>query len=112
MSQVRRGFIAGALSFAVYLVPLPGPHAIFSVGEIVWRDISAGFYGRAKIDPAWAAADIGVAVLAQLILFFLVFWLLSRPNWRRALLLGVSLASAVVVLNVVYMFALPEHFLI
>src|SRR5262245_48028068 len=91
----RRTVSALVLSFAVYLMPLVGPHAGLFLGELMWREFlsTAGrtlpsnpIGGNVTArDPGWVAADVAVALVAQLGLLLLLYWFLGRPGLLRGL---------------------------
>ena len=64
MNRVKRAATALVISVAVYLTPTVGPHAVFVLGEVVWRDLGNILHGGRDHDLAWAATDIGVALMA------------------------------------------------
>ena len=112
MIKAKRAATAFALSFIVYLTPLVGPHALAPLGEVVWRNVRNLVQGRGDRTVAWIATDVGVALVAQIILFAIVYWLLRRPRWLLYLGLAVSFVPAVIVLNYAYMIAIPTRFLL
>ena len=112
MNRVKRAATALVISVAVYLTPTVGPHAVFVLGEVVWRDLGNILHGGRDHDLAWAATDIGVALMAQIAFFLLVYWFLARPGWRRTLCLGLPIVPALIALNYAYMVAIPTYFLI
>jgi hypothetical protein len=112
MSEIKRVALACLLSCAVYLTPLVGPHAAFLLGEVIWNELDDALHGRGDQNIAWIATDTGVALLAQLSFFLLVYWSLRRPGCVRGISVGLSLAPAVIALNYAYMVAIPSHFLI
>jgi len=67
MSSTRIPIVA---SFAVYLVPLAGPHAVWLLGETLVQELTRPG-GR---DPRWITADVGLALAAQVALGALVAW--------------------------------------
>ena len=78
---------AFVLSFAVYLLPLIGPHSFVFVGELIWRDVMRG--GR---DRLWVLADVGLAILLESTLSFLGLGV-QPPNPSWGLILGSGRAS-------------------
>jgi hypothetical protein len=112
MSGSKRVATAFILSCAIYLTPLVGPHAVFFLGEVLWRDLDHALRGGGDRDLAWIATDLGVALLTQLVLLLLLHRLLRRPGLFRKLCIGLSVVSAVVVLNYAYMSAIPSRFLL
>ena len=112
MSGSKRVATAFILSCAIYLTPLVGPHAVFLLGEVLWRDVGHALRSGGDRDLAWIATDLGVALLTQLVLLLLLHRLLRRPGLFRKLCIGLSVVSAVVVLNYAYMSAIPRRFLL
>jgi len=47
MNRVKRAATALVISVAVYLTPTVGPHAVFVLGEVVWRDLGNILHGGA-----------------------------------------------------------------
>ena len=91
-------------SFGVYAIPLVGPHAAWFLGESLLQ----GFGSNRQI--AWMAANVAVAVAAQVIAGIVLYWSLGDGWVRTMAWLGfVPLAAA---LNVAYMSAIPAFFLI
>src|SRR5262249_4743478 len=100
------------LSFAVYLTPLVGPHAAWLLGEVLWRELARGSSGRLAREPLSAAIDAAVALGAQLAFFALSYWFLGRPGWLRGLGLIGPIVPGIILLNCLYMIAIPSRFLI
>ena len=106
MTARKAGGYALACSFAVYFIPIVGPHTGFFIFEslrIQFRDFR---------DPAWAFSALGAAVVLQAVAFVLFYWL-----WRRrgALAIAALLTygfAATVVAQFIYMLWLPSYFLI
>jgi hypothetical protein len=61
---MSRRWLAFGLSCFVYLLPLPGPHAVWLVGDILVQDWSSAAEEKSL---AWRAADLGLAVSLQAI---------------------------------------------
>ena len=80
MTSAKRTAASFALSFIIYLTPLVGPHAAFLLGEVVWRDLRNVFQRQGDRTFAWIATEVGIAILAQLSVFIIVYWLLRRPG--------------------------------
>ena len=86
VSGPKRTVGALVLSLVVYLTPLVGPHALWFLGELVWREIGLGRGGRSR-EPLWIATDIATALSAQLVFFLLLYWFLghrTRASEERA----------------------------
>ena len=104
--MIRRkaaGF-ALAASFSVYLIPLIGRHAAWLLGEMLFR-------GGAEHSPRWAATNLAVALAVQLIAAILFYWFFLRPGWRRAIPLVVAFAIGFLLMQNIYMVAIPTAFL-
>lgn len=99
---------AGLASFAIYLLPVVGPHAFTLLGEMVLREaVSAP--ERAAL---WRAADIGVALLLQLAAFALFYFFFRKPGARRSGLLFLSVPVFFGVAEVAFLVSIPSIFLI
>jgi hypothetical protein len=92
MTSPRTLWLALLCSFGVYLIPIVGPHAVFLVGEAIWRQF------RDFKNPAWAFSSFAAAWALQIVTFALGLWV-----WRRSGVLAVvvMLAWALVVLVLV-----------
>jgi hypothetical protein len=101
-SRQRLAAVAG--SFAVYLIPLVGPHAFWVVGVALALDV------RSDRDAAWIAADLGLALLAQIAVWLVLRWSLGGSPWRR--LSWVGAVPLMVGLNFAYLVSIPSFFLI
>ena len=105
MTHTRaRRWISIVGSFLVYLVPLVGPHAVWLFGEA----LVAG--AGAERPPVWMAADIALALTAQLLVGVVLFWSLGGGWVRKLTWLGIVPLSTT--LNVVYLMVIPSFFLI
>lgn len=94
-------------SFGVYLVPLVGPHAMWTVGTTLV--LQAG--EEASREPGWFVADVALVVAAQVGVGLLLAW--SLRGSRLRLLAWVPAAPALVAgLNVALLVAIPSFFLI
>src|SRR5216683_2985335 len=72
MTPRKAGTLALVCSFAIYFIPIVGPHAAFFVYEAIEQQF------RGSPTPLWAAAALGVALALQVVAFALFYWL-----WRR-----------------------------
>src|ERR1041384_5601205 len=72
-----KAFIA---SFAIYLVPLVGPHAVWLLGEHLYMRLTrSGPQG----DTRWIAIECAVAIALQVLTGSLWYWFFVRPGrWR------------------------------
>src|SRR5208283_175713 len=100
--------IAFGASFAVYLVPLVGPHASWPLGQYLYQWQMLGAAHRAV---SWTAMEWGVAMALQVLAGTLCYWVLVRPSWVRILVLAVCAPVFVAAANWTYMSALPSRFL-
>jgi hypothetical protein len=101
---LARRWISIVGSFLVYLVPLVGPHAVWLFGEAMVA--SAG----GERPPRWMAADIALALTAQLLVGVVLFWSLGGGWARKLTWLGIVPLSTA--LNVAYLLMIPSVFLI
>src|SRR5689334_14107940 len=73
MARIRAFVLALLCSFAVYVIPIVGPHAVFFLWELLgqrFRDFSR--------NPAWAFTELGAAFVFQAIALGAFYWW-----WRR-----------------------------
>lgn len=96
-------------SFAVYLLPLAQRHGVVVVGVLLGIDVGAVSGGDREL--GWAAADFGVALAAQAILFTVFWWVFSGRGVRWLALLAV-LPILTWFVNLAMMIWTPTHFLI
>jgi len=99
---------AAVASFAVYLLPLIGPHAFTFLGEIMVREAFSG----SERELLWKAADIGVAALLQLSAFVLFYFFFRKPGLLRGALLALSVPVLFWCAEVMFLYAIPSMFLI
>jgi hypothetical protein len=107
LQMTRSGWRAGVAllgSFAVYFIPLIGPHAAWFLGA----SLVAGF--GAGRPPAWVAADISVALAAQITAGLALYWSLGGGWARKLVWLGI--VPLTIALNFAYLSAIPGVFLI
>lgn len=100
--------IAFGASFAVYLVPLFGPHASWTLGQYLyqWR-----LPGAPQRVASWIAMDWGVALALQVLAGTLFYWIFVRPRWVRVLVVIACAPVFVAAANWAYLSALPSRFL-
>lgn len=104
-NATRRRWIALAGSFAVYLIPLVGPHAFWLLGEWLFNRPSS------SRNAQWLAADVALALVAQIIVALLLAW--SFHGSRVRLLVWVpTIPMLVAAMNAAYLVAIPSYFLI
>ncbi len=109
---MKRAAAALVLSFAVYLVPLVGPHDGWLLGTVILRELGGALSGRAARDLGWVATDLGVALAAQAVFGLLLWWFVGRPGWRRGLAVVAPVFPAIILLNHAFLVAVPMRFLI
>jgi hypothetical protein len=100
--------IAFGASFAVYLIPLFGPHASWPLGLYLYQWQMPGAPHRVG---SWIAMDVGVAMALQVLAGALWYWVLVRPGWVRILLVAACAPVFVAASNWTYLSALPSRFL-
>jgi len=111
LARHRLGALHKALigSFAIYVVPLVGPHAVWLLGEHLLHEMT-----RAPADHplAWTALDVALTIAAQGLLAGLLYPLFARPSVARLVLVTVGAAWLWPTLEWAYLAAIPERFLI
>src|SRR5262245_38658532 len=107
MRETTRRLYSFVLSFAVYLLPLLGPHTNFLLGYGLFEDIT-----RSEREFMWIAGDIGFAVLLQLFAFLALYWLFQKPGALRLLLVFAAVPFLAVAAEAVYLIYIPSRFLI
>ncbi len=100
--------IAFGASFAVYLVPLFGPHASWLLGQYLYQWQMSGAPHR---DVSWIAMDLGAAMALQVLAGTLCYWVLVRPGWVRILAVAACAPLFVAAANWIFLSALPSRFL-
>jgi len=100
--------IAFGASFAVYLVPLFGPHASWALGQYLYQ---WQMHDAPHRVVSWIAMDWGVALALQVLAGTLCYWVLVRPGWVRILVVAASAPVFVAAANWAYLSALPSSFL-
>lgn len=94
-------------SFAVYLVPLVGPHAVWLVGE----SLAQGLSDADRSNPWWVAANFAFAFAAQIACGLSLAW--SLRGSRLRLLTWIPMIPALVAgMNIAYLVEIPAYFLI
>jgi len=101
---MRRAWIALLGSFAVYFIPLIGPHAVWFLGESL-----VGSVGSDR-SPAWMAADLAVALAAQMAAGLALYWSLNGSWGRKIIWIGII--PLTIALNLAYLSVIPGLFLI
>ena len=105
-STLLKAFLA---SFAVYLIPLIGPHALGLLGEHLYSKLVRSGPDRVA---AWIALEWGLAVGLQIVAGALWYWFFARPEWWRLLPLLVCAPIFFMVAEWAYLVAIPSRFLI
>src|SRR5215472_12753307 len=82
-------WLALLCSFAVYFIPIIGPHAAF----FLWESLAQRFrdFGR---NPAWAFTELGAALVLQAIALGMFYWFWRRRSVLRLVVLGVCAVTA------------------
>ena len=94
-------------SFAVYVVPLAGPHAVWLVGE----SLAQGLSDVDRSNPWWVAANFALAFAVQIACGLLLAW--TTRGSRLRLLTWVPIVPALVAgMNIAYLVKIPSYFLI
>ena len=106
MTPAKAGGWAVLCSFAVYFIPIVGPHAAFLIFETIRQQF------RDFTHPAWAFSALGAAVGLQAVAVALFY-----SFWRRRSLLSIAALpayglAAAVLAQFIYMLWLPSYFLI
>ena len=102
--SVWRGWAALLGSFGVYVIPLIGPHAVWFLGESLVASV------RGDRSVAWMAADVAVALTAQIAAGLALYWSLGGSWARKIIWLGII--PLTMALNVAYLSVIPAFFLI
>lgn len=107
--MTRRQAFALALlcSCAVYLIPIVGPHAIFTIGE----SLQQRFREFAKY-PGWALTELGATLLLQAAAFALFAWFWRKRSALSFAVLLLGGAAAVIEAQELYFARIPARFLI
>lgn len=94
-------------SFALYLVPLVGPHAAWPLGAVLYRELTHG----GDRDLWWRVTDVALALATQVGVWLLLRWSLRGSLARLSVWLG-AIPAIAAGLNVAYLVAIPSYFLI
>src|SRR5260370_1346919 len=104
MPRPRAAAFALAASLVVYLVPLVGPHGAWLLWEVL-------FQGEARKSPQWMASNVAVALLLQLLAAGYFYWFFGKPGWRRGIPFFLAAPFVFLILQRVYLVAIPSMFL-
>lgn len=89
-------------SFFVYLLPLVGPHASWTIGITLAHDLS-----HAADRPfLWVAANCLTALLLQAAAGWLAWWIFRGGKWRMSALLA-AVPALLIAANGLYLFLIP-----
>jgi hypothetical protein len=94
-------------SFAVYLVPLVGPHAVWFLGESLVQQVTRG----EGVDPWWVATNWALAIGVQLAVGLLLAWSI-RGSRHRLLTWVPAILLLPIGINMAYLVSIPSYFLI
>ncbi len=111
LSSPRRTALLKATlaSFAIYLMPIVGPHAFWLLGQHLY---SRSTRGGPEHVIEWIAMEWGLALGLQAIGGVLGYFFFVRPRWRRLVPIAIFFPVAFVVAEWGYLVALPSRFLI
>jgi len=94
-------------SFAVYLLPIAGPHAVALFGPTL-----LGGLLRGARPVSWLAAEVTTALGAQGAAALAIYWLIRRPTWPRGLVLALAAPAGTALLSWLYVWAIPAAVLV
>jgi hypothetical protein len=106
MTAGKAGGWALLCSFAVYFIPIIGPHAAFFIFETIRQQF------RDFTHPAWALSGVGAAVGLQSVAFAIFYWFWRRPSVLSIAALPAYGLAATVLAQFIFMLWLPAYFLI
>jgi hypothetical protein len=96
-------------SFAIYLMPLVGPHAVWLLGEHLYARLTRGGPYR---DTNWILIECAVAIALQVLTGLLWYWFFARPGRWRWLTLAICVPLVFALTEWAYMVAIPARALI
>lgn len=99
---------AFAASFAVYFLPIVGPHGWWFFGAWLGVALTEG----SEKGFGWLAVDLAVAAAVQAAAFGLFYWALRGRAWLRVLVLFAPGMLLFMGLQFAYLIAIPSLFLI
>jgi hypothetical protein len=106
MTSRKSVWLAFAGSFAVYFIPLVGPHAIPLVFEGLWQQFRDLKY------PGWAFGDLAVTLGLQAVTFAVGLWFWRRPRVLSFAAFALWGLTAIVLAEYAFLLWLPSRFLI
>jgi hypothetical protein len=95
-------------SFAVYLIPIVGPHSIIFSGSLLLEELAGGHSREAL----WRALDIGLALVLQALFAALLYVLIRWRRWWGWLLLVPALPAFFFAQLFGYLLFIPTLFLV
>ncbi|MGH6932921.1 MAG: hypothetical protein ACREEE_10875 [Dongiaceae bacterium] len=104
-SALFRAFLG---SFAVYLLPIMGPHFVVIWGVAIAMELASDHHR----EPLWLTADLALAVGLQLLAFALLYWMFRRPAWWRIAIMAAAVPVYFAALLMSYMVLIPTVFLV
>jgi hypothetical protein len=96
------------LSFSVYLLPLVGPHSLTLLGPGLLKELTRD----TNRNPAWIAADLGLALLLQAAAMAVLYRLFRKPNLIAGIVAVLAIPVFIGFAEVSYLVAIPSMFLI
>ncbi len=107
MARKRALGLALLCSFAVYLIPTVGPHAVFLLGGTI------AIQFRTPIKSlGWAMTNLGAGLLLQALAFALFYWYWRRRSALRLLVLLAAAIVTVIQVQFLFMLVIPSWFLV
>ncbi len=99
MTGRRRRLLAVALSFAVQVLPLFNVHAGWLPLAVMWGSL---------VDPShFTLAALATGLLLQGLAGLLIYWLLGRWRWWKALILAAMVPVFAVISNLLLLWVVP-----
>jgi hypothetical protein len=107
-SRKRALWWATICSFAIYVLPILGPHSLTFSGAMLLEEIAGG-HGREFL---WRALDIGLALVLQALFAVMLYFLFLGRRWWRWLLLVPALPVFFFAQLFGYQLLIPTIFLV
>lgn len=109
LPTLLKAFLA---SFTIYLLPLIGPHAFWTLGlHLIMRITRAENLQPHRL-AAWIAVEWAIAIVLQLLTLPLWYRFFARPRWQRVLPLIIAAPLLFAYIEWQYLIVLPSRFLI